>query len=248
MDNIDYRRLLVEAAETVPPSGIDRSQLIRRIRQRRRRRYTRIGILTTSVAVMGSTVALWAVAHDGPDTDASGPKQKDVPGVTCGQPLGVAMPEGPSLANLRLTIDSVTRDGGGGPPHVTVSYRADAPVRAVETGQYMLQVLVLRAGIVVDKIGGAWLPENAPDGALGTWGRGASALVWPVSPEKPRTQVLSTSKWTSCPRVDWQEVWSNPRAYSVVAYVSMPTVEGATNDVSGTVPALLASKASDLTR
>lgn len=243
MNPPDYRQMLADAAEDVPPSGIDPAQLGSQARRRRKRRNAKVAAGLLGFAATAGSVLLWTEVRGGSGTPIT--KQRDAPGISCGRPLA-PLSTAPGPGGLRLAIDSVAPGKPGGPPVVTVSFSADMALQVGEAGDPKVQVAVLHNGVIVDKIGGSWLPEYAPNDALTNGAQSASLRVWPVTPTAPHTQALASSKWTSCPGAPWNAIWADPQSYQLVAYASLSTMPGAGVGPLPHYPMLIASPLSSL--
>lgn len=163
---------------------------------------------------------------------ASGPLEGQptplaVPRVSCGQPI--AEPLVREAGNgMRLAITSVTRPPEDGPPVVTVSLTADSRVAISFPGAVTPEVLLVRDGLVLGRLGSFAL---APDGPVVDWiaeaedpaptpgGRGGIGRRWDLEPGVPHPLTVTGSGRCG---VDWASAWSDPARHALVAVMSQP--------------------------
>jgi hypothetical protein len=127
-----------------------------------------------------------------------------------------------------LAITSVSRPAADGPPVVTVSLFADSPLSIRVPGTVPAEVLLVRDGVVLDRLGSFALEPggtvidwiaHAEDAGTRHGGLGASAFSWDIEPGVPYRVTITGSGRCG---VDWASLWSDPAHYALVAVMSQP--------------------------
>jgi hypothetical protein len=249
-------RAVLEEVADMPVGGLPNPAAVtRRVRRRRRARSVGIGGTFIAVVVVALSVAVvigstrgsgggmnagrpdGPVTSDGAATANSGSAGTPVPsaggnasgltGIACGRPLTVKyVARGP--ANVRIEASGVHRAGGAAAmPDVDVLVSADQAVRiSGSPAQLGIQVVIVRDGVTVDRIGGADRPEDATSTPSQGSGGAAMAKSWPVAPGAPHAERISRSRWTACPGVDWAAINAAPERYQLVVLMPAPMVFG----------------------
>lgn len=145
--------------------------------------------------------------------------------LTCGAALPPPLTRtGPQGA--RVAVISATRSAATGTAVVAVRLTVTSAAQFTAPGLTPLQVLLLRDGQVVDRLGTySFAPGDPPvdwlaEGAAGRGGRGAVGRVLTLAP---------TASWTvqvtgpgHCQGADWAAAWRSAPGYKVVAVMSVP--------------------------
>jgi hypothetical protein len=234
------RRIVNDAADTAPGPRLDTAQLITAIRRRRRRRTAlTAGCLAVALAATATTgMALMTAPR--PAAGAPTPNPVIVHGPACGQAVTApVLPHGP--ASVTLAIAQVQRHDAAGPPTIQIAVSADRPVLVAPVGQVVLQVLVLRGGIVIDRLGGTLVKDDATPPYVIPY----IAMGWQVSPGRPHLESVTAMKHARCPGADWAGIWAAPNDYRLLAIMSMPmiTVPGADQPLTRSTDQLIGVEA-----
>jgi len=262
----DLLRTAVDEAASRPVGPApDVAAVVGRIRGRRRRRAVlqaggataAVGAVVVAVAVVtvpfggsGSQQAVtpWVkpITSSSTGATAGGPSpsaQPDRPGVVCGQPLTAQFElQGPG--GVQVAVTGVHSTGPSSAPTIDVAVSAGQTLRiAGSPRQLGIQVVVLRDGVVVDRVGGALWPEDYQPKPGETGGVAAAARSWPIAAGQPHVEQISPSHWTACPGADWAAIRADPAAYGLVAIMPMPQVFGPDGPVDGPTDGLLGSPA-----
>jgi len=245
-ENAEIARTVLAEVANMPVGGLpDPAAVTRRVRRRRRVRAAAIGGASAAVVVVTVSVAM-AIGNAGGSGHGTNARRPDGPvtsqgsatpglaSIACGRPFTVKyLARGP--ANVRIEASGVHDAGGAAAmPDVDVLVSADQAVQ-ISGSPYQLgiQVVIVRDGVTVDRIGGADRPEDATSSPGQYSGSGALARVWPVAPGSPHAERISRSRWTACPGVDWASINASPERYQLVVLMPTPTVFGPTGPLAG---------------
>ncbi|WP_433357163.1 hypothetical protein ACQPYV_09290 [Micromonospora saelicesensis] len=149
------------------------------------------------------------------------PQVEDAGAIRCGKPLPPIVQDWGGFA---IKIEKAHRLTGADVAQVDVSLMSRSPTKVTQPGALPLQVLLVRDGIVIDRI--AKYPL-LPDGELTDWiGTGDAALpaigaTWSIQPDKPFT--ISIRGPGHCRDAQWNEVWENRAQFEWVAVMSAPS-------------------------
>lgn len=242
--------------ELGPGSGLDIAVLVERARARRRRRaLVEIGGATASVAAVLAVVTVgFGVGVGGgqtavaPTASTPGPPatQPDRPGVVCGQRLTADyVTQAPG--GVRAVVTGVHTTGPATAPTVDVAVTAGQSLRVAGSPRQLgIQVVVVRGGVVVDRIGGAQWPEDYHPKPGETGGSGAAARSWQIDAGQPHTEQIAASHWTACAGVDWTAIHADPGSYQLIALMPMPQIFDTEGPVAGSSDGLLGSGFAEL--
>lgn len=238
------------AGRALEPGGLDIAAAVERVRGRRRRRaMVEIGSATASVAAVVAVVAVGFGGGDGgrtavaptAGTSGSAVTQPDPPGVVCGQQL-TAQYAAQAPGGVQVVVTGVHTTGPATAPSVEVAVTADRSLSVAGSPRQLgIQVVVVRGGVVVDRIGGAQWPEDYRPKPGETGGSGAAARSWPIDAGQPHTEQIAPSHWTACPGVDWTAVHADPSDYRLIALMPMPQVFDTEGPLAGPPDGLLGS-------
>jgi len=145
--------------------------------------------------------------------------------ITCGMVLPPPLTRtGPRGAQLAVT--KVARSSATGTAEVTVALTARSAAQFSAPGSTPLQVLLVRDGHVVDRLGtyafnrGKPVIDRLAEGPAGQGGTGAIGHILAVRPHAPWTTRVTGPG--HCSGADWAAVWHGAPGYSLVAVMSVP--------------------------
>lgn len=214
------RHILADAEDAAASPRIDVPRLVAAIKRRRRRKATILAGLILAAAASATTGSILMPAQPPSQaadrTPASGPA---VYGPACGQQVTTpVLPHGP--ASLALAITHIQHHTPQGPPTIQIAISADRQLTVNPVGQVVLQVLVLRHGTVVDRIGGTLVKDDAKPPYLIPY----IAIGWQIVPGQPHLETITSMKYARCPNADWNRIWASPEDYQLLAIMNMPMI------------------------
>lgn len=233
------RSLLEDEAAKARPLDVSLDVLDDAVR--RRRGVRTLAVATTAVAAVVAVAAggVALLRYDAPNGGPAGSSPAQTGTVTqptlLPHPIACGHPLDPPLIrkgnhDLALSIVHATKSGAGAVGQVTVNLSAGDAVRLTVPGLTPLQVLLLRDGLVVDRIGTFQL---APDGPVTDWiaatqgtgtpgntGAGGIGYTWDVAPGAPH--VVTVTGPGHCPGANWPQAWAAPQGYTLLAVMSEP--------------------------
>ncbi|MFL6111662.1 MAG: hypothetical protein ACJ786_09960 [Catenulispora sp.] len=260
LDDLDEQdteilRTAVEEAAGRPlePGGPDIAAAVERVRGRRRRRaLAQVGSATASVAAVAAVVTVVAIGFgsDGgqavaptASTPGSAATQPEPPGVVCGRRL-TAQYAAQAPGGVQVVVTGVHTTGPAAAPSVDVAITAGRNLRVAGSPRQLgIQVVVIRGGMVVDRIGGAQWPEDYRPKPGETGGSGGAARSWQIDAGRPHAEQITPSHWTACPGVDWTAIHADPGDYQLMALMPMPQVFDTEGPLAGPPDGLLGSAA-----
>jgi hypothetical protein len=149
--------------------------------------------------------------------------------LACGRPVAPAVVSEGSHG-LHLSIASVTHHTASPIPDVAVALSASEATIVNQPGRTPIQILLLREGMIVDRIGSSamaagssvvdWIADHDQPGASAASGVGAIGFSWAVKPDAP--YVVTVTGPGHCASADWADAWANPAQYSLMAVMSVP--------------------------
>ncbi|MCF2533367.1 hypothetical protein [Yinghuangia soli] len=223
-----YRDLLSAMTDDVGAYELDPRGLAEKVRGRRRKRaLVRGGVAVAALAVVAA-IALPTVLGGDADNPAKPPaptslKLPDYPGLHCGDKVEAALKAPVKIPpNVQMGIQGVVSRGTDRAPEVVIGF-GSVPDKAVGlTGPQLPQVLVVRDGVLVDKIGGTWMADSMypPDVAAAAYTPMMEMMI--VREHGGTSRRIKPSPWTSCEGVDWRAIMADLGAYQLIAVTSPP--------------------------
>jgi hypothetical protein len=215
------RTLLAAMADGTPERGVDRHDVERRVLPRRRTLL--YGSVAAAVAIAAAVTPLVVSARrPGPSgTDSLSAGSAVSCGSTLASPVGQAGDRG-----LKLTVTGVRPAAGQEPPTVEVTLSTTAYARLSVVGRTPLQVLLIKDGVVMDRIGSYGFAPADPvvdwlaEGPAGRGGRGSAGHAITVTPRAAFSVSLRGPG--HCPDADWNTAMSPHAGYTLVAVMSVP--------------------------
>ncbi|MBW8803319.1 MAG: hypothetical protein JF587_05605 [Catenulisporales bacterium] len=174
-------------------------------------------------------------------TPGSAVTQPDRPGVACGQRL-TAQYAAQAPGGVQVVVTGVHATGPATAPSVDVAVTAGRSLRVAGPPRRLgIQVVVVRDGVVVDRIGGAEWPEDYRPKPGETGGSGMAARSWSIDAGQPHAEQITPSHWTACPGLDWTAIHADQSDYQVIALMPMPQVFDNEGPLAGPSDGLLGS-------